>query len=129
LQWIFWYDRPSLYNGEPEVEFFRKVQTVWDDTKVIHGQIGQYVTIARRSGSDWFIGTINNSQARQLQVSLSFLTPGKTYTAHVYSDDLTVQTHTQVGIRTRHVDAKTALDVPLRPGGGQAVWITPSSAP
>ena len=126
LQWIFWYDRPSMYNGEPEVEFFRKVPTVWDDTKVIHGQIGQYATIARRSGEDWFIGTINNSQARQLQIPLSFLNSGKSYVAHIYADDPTVQTRTQVGIQTRPVDAKTTLDVPLLPGGGQAVWITPS---
>ena len=47
LQWIFWYDKPSAYHGEPEVEFFRHVPTVWDDTKVINGEIGKFATIAR----------------------------------------------------------------------------------
>jgi len=126
LQWLFWYDRPSQYNGEPEVEFFRRVPTVWDDTKVIHGEIGQYATIARRSGEDWFMGTINNSQARPLQIPLTFLTPGKAYTARIYFDDPTVQTRTQVGIKTQPVDARTVLDVPLLAGGGQAVWIEAS---
>jgi len=68
---------------------------------------------------------INNSQAGQLQIPLSFLTSGKAYVAHIYADDPAVQTRTQVGIQTRPVDAKAVLDVPLQPGGGQAVWITP----
>ena len=83
----------------------------------------------RYPGEDWFIGTINNSELRQLQIPLSFLTAGKAYVAHIYADDPAVQTHTQVGIQICPVDAKTVLDVPMRPGGGQAMWITPSPAP
>ena len=59
LQSIFWYDKPSEYHGEPEIEFFQHVPTVWDDTKVINGEIGKFATIARRSGDDWFVRTIN----------------------------------------------------------------------
>jgi len=62
-------------------------------------------------------------------VPLPFLTSGQSYIAHIYADDPAVQTRTHVGIQTRPVDAKTVLDVSLQPGGGQAVWITPSSAP
>jgi alpha-glucosidase len=126
LQWIFWYDRPSMYQGEPEVEFFREVPTVWDETKVINGEIGKFATIARRSGDEWFIGTINNSEPRTLRIPLDFLTEGKNYIAHIYFDDDTVDTRTKVGIDVRPVDAKMAFDVPLRPGGGQAVWIAPA---
>jgi alpha-glucosidase len=126
LQWIFWYDRPSMFGGEPEIEFFQHVPTVWDDTKVINGEIGKFATIARRSGDDWFIGTINNSEPRELKVSLAFLDGGKKYTAHLYSDDQSVATRTKVGIETRAVDARTILNVPLRAAGGQAVWITPA---
>lgn len=126
LQWIFWYDRPGMYRGEGEVEFFREVPTVWDDTKVIHGEIGKFATIARRHGKDWFVGTINNSQPRTLQLALDFLTEGKRYIARVYADDDSVATRTKVGIQVHPVDAQTILDVPLRPGGGQAVWITPT---
>lgn len=125
LQWIYWYDRPSMYGGEPEIEFFRQVPTVWDETKVIDGQIGQYAVIARRSGSSWYIGTINNSQPRQLKIPLNFLDEGKKYTASIYYDDQTVMTKTKVGIDRRPVDKQSEIDAPLAAGGGQAVWIRP----
>jgi alpha-glucosidase len=127
LQWIFWYDKPSLYKNEPEIEFFRHVPTVWDDTKVLNGEIGRYATIARRSGDDWFIGTINGSEKRQLEIFLDFLAPGKNYIAHIYSDDDSATTRTKVGIETRPVDTNTIIEADLSQGGGQAVWITPGN--
>jgi len=123
LQWIFWYDRPSQYRGEPEVEFFRRVPTVWDETRVVDGRIGQFATIARRSGDDWFIGTINGAASRRLQIPLHFLPSGKRYVAHLYADDDAVPTATRVAVSTRPVDAQTTLDVSLRPSGGLAIWI------
>ena len=125
LQWLFWYDKPGLVGGEPEIEFFQHVPTVWDDTKVVLGKISEYATLARQSGDDWFVGTINGAEARQLQVPLSFLTPGRPYTAHFYSDSAAVQTRTHVALETRTVDSQTTLQVPLTAGGGQAIWITP----
>ena len=125
LQWLYWYDRPNMIDNEPELEWFRQVPAVWDDTQVINGVIGEYATIARRSGDDWFIGTINNSDKRTLRIPLSFLAEDQTYAAHIYADDDTVETKTQVSVTTRAVDAQTSLDVPLTSGGGQAVWITP----
>jgi alpha-glucosidase len=125
LQFIFWYDRPSDYHGEPEIEFFRHVPTVWDDTKVLNGAIGKYATIARRSGEEWFVGTINDREPRTLKVPLDFLDPHRRYLAHIYSDDDSVPTRTHVAVKTLPVDARTVLGVPLRPAGGQAVWITP----
>ncbi len=62
FQFLFWYDKPSDYQGEPEVEFFKKVPTVWDDTKVIDGRIGEFVSVARQSGDEWFLGSITNGQ-------------------------------------------------------------------
>jgi alpha-glucosidase len=129
LQWIFWYDRPGRYQGEPEVEFFQKVPTVWDDTRVINGEIGKFATIARRSGEDWFIGTVNNSESRALKVPLAFLEDGRNYVAHLYSDDDTVTTKTKVGVKTAPVNSKSVLDVPLGAGGGQAIWISAEPKP
>jgi alpha-glucosidase len=127
LQWIFWYDSPRMYQGEPEVEFFRHVPTIWDDTRVIHGKIGEYATIARQNGDDWFVGTINNSEPRKLSLPLTFLTPGRIYTAHLYSDNPTVKTRTHVAVETREVTSQTTLDVTLQKAGGQAIWIEPAS--
>ena len=107
------------------MEFFQKVPTVWDETKVVNGQIGQFAIIARRSGDDWFVGTINGNEPRQLQLPLSFLELGKTYTAHIYADDDAATTATKVSVETRPVDSNTTLAVPLQVTGGQAIWITP----
>jgi len=127
LQMLYWYDKPAAYNGEPEIEFFRHVPTVWDDTKVVDGKIGEYATVARRSGGDWFVGTINDSQARKLSIPLTFLSKGKRYVAHIYADSDSVTTRTHVSVTTLKVDAGTILDAPLKAAGGQAVWITPAT--
>jgi len=127
LQWIFWYDKPSEWHGEPEIEFFKHVPTVWDETRVIHGAIGQYATIARRSGDDWFVGTINNAQAREVELPLSFLPQGTAYTAHIYADDPAVATRTHVAVKTRPVTSSTVLEISLPSAGGQALWLTLAS--
>jgi alpha-glucosidase len=126
LQSVFWYDKPAQYGGEPEIEFFDKVPTVWDDTKVIHDAIGEYVTIARRSGNDWFVGTITNNDGRTLSLPLDFLPKGKSYVAHLYTDDPTVPTKTQVRVSTKTVKGGQSLEMKLLPRGGQAVWLTPA---
>ncbi|HEX9045856.1 MAG TPA: glycoside hydrolase family 97 catalytic domain-containing protein, partial [Verrucomicrobiae bacterium] len=127
LQSVFWYDRAAEYQGELEVEFFRHVPTVWDDTKVLAGEIGKYAAIARRSGDDWFIGVINDSEARTLKLPFDFLAKDKKYEAHIYSDDEAAPTRTHVGIATRVVDAQAVIDVPLMPAGGAAIWLTPKA--
>ncbi len=123
LQFMYWYDRPSESQDEPELEFFDRVPTVWDDTKVIHGEIGQYITMARRSGNDWFVGTMTNNDGRKLNIPLAFLPEGQTFTARIYEDDLKVKTRTKVGIRTIKVTNKSVIEANLQPSGGQAIWI------
>ncbi len=125
LQWILWYDRPSQAHGEPELEFFRVVPTVWDETRVLAGEIGKFAAIARRKGDAWFLGAINASEARTLKLPLAFLAPGKKFVAHLYSDDASVSTATHVAVVTRAVDAATTLEVSLAVNGGEAIWIEP----
>jgi alpha-glucosidase len=121
LQFLFWYDKPSDFQNEPEIEFFEKVPTVWDDTKVLNGRIGQYITVARRSGEQWFMGIITNDERRSLKIPLDFLSPGKTYRASIYRDDPSVDTRTHVRIDRIKVNASQMLDVELSPSCGQAV--------
>jgi len=123
LQWMYWYDKPSDYQGEPELEFWDAVPTTWDDTKVVQGEIGQYITVARRSGNDWFVGTITSKDARELKIPLDFLQKGKKYEASIYSDDPTVNTRTKVVIKRMEVDSSTVIDAKLESSGGQAIWI------
>ena len=50
-------DSPSAYEAEPEVmEFLGPVPAVWDETRVLQAKLGDYVALARRRGSDWWIG-------------------------------------------------------------------------
>ena len=122
---LFWYDKPSDYHGEPEIEFFEKIPASWDETKVLDGMPGEFVSIARRKGEDWFLGTITNDSARNQRLDLGFLPKGKKYRATVYSDDPSVPTATHVRRRQLTVDASTVLNIALQPSGGQAFWLTP----
>ena len=125
LQFLYWYDKPEDSQDEPELEFFDKVSTVWDDTKVVDGEIAKHVTIARRKGDDWFVGTVTNTERRDLQIPLSFLTPGKKYEASIYYDDPNSKVRTKISIRRIQVDSSSVLDLKLIASGGQAMWIKP----
>ncbi len=125
LQFMYWYDKPSDSQDEPELEYFDKIPTVWDDTKVLDGEIAKYITIARRKGEDWFVGTITNNDARELKIPLRFLKPGKKYEASIYYDDPVSTVRTKISIKHIIVDASDVLDAKLIASGGQAIWIKP----
>lgn len=138
-QFLYWYDRPEgsprrkggaggqegVIGDEPELEFYDRMPTVWDDTKVLHGSIGQYAVMARRSGAEWFLGCMNAGESRTFEIELKFLHPGQAYVAHVYSDDEKVKTRTRVRIDRFEVDASTNLQMTVGPQGGQALHIVP----
>ncbi len=126
LQFLFWYDTPAYFTGdEPYLEYFKHLKTVWDQTEVVHGQIGEYITVARRSGSDWFVGTMNAVRRRQLEIPLDFLTPGKTYTAYVYKDTDPAKRHPikQVRYETQAVTSESVIYADMASNGGQAMRI------
>ena len=138
LLWLYWYDRPieagesggagggKTYIQEvPELEFFDMVPTVWDETRVIHSWVGVLGTIARRSGEDWFIGTINGSTDRIASFDLNFLEPGETYEAVIYYDDPEVDTPTHVGIEKMDVTSKTRISRNIMKNNGMAIRIHP----
>lgn len=124
LQTLFWYDTAANYNGEPEIEFFDKVPTVWDDTKILNGEIGKYITTARKSGNEWFIGSITNNDARTLELNFDFLEGNKKYKARVYSDDEKVKTKTQVALKDIVIKKGSKLKLNLKASGGAAIWIS-----
>jgi alpha-glucosidase len=125
IQTLYWYDKPAMSNNEPELEFWDHIPTSWDETKVLQGAPGEYITTARRKGEKWFVGTITNNEARTVKVSFSFLPKGKKYIATIYSDDAGVKTNTKVKVEEKKVDASTVLEVKLTASGGQAIWIKP----
>lgn len=125
LQTLYWYDRPDLIEEVPELEFFDQVPVTFDETNVIHDKIGEYVTIARRSGDDWFVGCIGNDDARKISIPMDFLDKEKTYTAHIYEDDDKIKTTTRVKVSVRKVKSKDVLNFDLKAKGGVAIRLVP----
>ena len=117
----------NLAKYPKEMEFVRDVPTDWADTRVLNGEIGDYVTIARkdRNSDDWYIGATTDENPRDLQVSLNFLDPGRTYTAQIYRDgdhaDYRGDARFDIAFDTRTVTSADTLDLKLAAGGGQAI--------
>ena len=116
-------DYPEHYAGQHDFEFIKQVPVTWDEVRVLNGRPMETITVARRSGKDWYIGSITNWDPRTVKVPLSFLGEGK-YTAEIYADAADAGTdakHTEFSKQT--VDRNTVLEVKMAPGGGNAVWI------
>ena len=82
-------DLPENYAKYPEpFQFIKDVPIDWADTRVLNGEVGDYVTIARkdRNSDDWYLGAITDDNARTLDVPLDFLDAGKRYRAEIYRD-------------------------------------------
>ncbi|MEU7720170.1 glycoside hydrolase family 97 protein [Streptomyces tibetensis] len=129
LNFLFWYDKPSKYNNPanwPGLPWFNAVPVTWDESRTLAGAIGEYVAVARRNGSTWYLGAMTNESSRTLSLPLSFLGTG-TWTATVYADGTpgTSPYRTPVVVSTRTVTRDDTLDVAMAPAGGQAVVLKP----
>lgn len=127
LQTLYWYDTPARIEEVPELEFFDNVPVTFDDTKVIHDKIGEYVTIARRSAESWFVGSISNNEARKIEIPLSFLDAGTKYVATLYTDDDKVETKTKVKVSRMIVTDTMNLSFQLKASGGCTIQLTPAT--
>ena len=78
-------DHPDNILGKPGSDFLKIVPTVWDDIKFLSGYPGDHVAIAKRSGDKWFIGIMNNSKGKSIELKLNFL-PAGNYEANTWSD-------------------------------------------
>ena len=78
-------DHPDNILNQPGADFLKIVPTIWDDIKFIGGYPGDYVAIAKRSGDQWFVGVMNNSVAKSVNIKLNFL-PAGNYEAEVWAD-------------------------------------------
>lgn len=122
LQFLFWYDRPELIVDEPALEFWRRLPTSWTDTRVLEGAVGEFLTIARRSGETWYVGAMNGAAARQVDVALGFLEPGKVYDALVCTDARAADgARALVHVERRQVRASDRLRAEVFASGGCAV--------
>ncbi|MGA9769251.1 MAG: glycoside hydrolase family 97 protein [Blastocatellia bacterium] len=124
-------DAPVAYRKQPGAEFIKIVPASWDETRVISGDIGQYIVVARRHGEDWYVGAMTNEQAREIRVPLDFLGRGN-YNLTLYADglkpaDVVTITGTISGgaISGGTLKGANSLGLKLASGGGSALRLTP----
>ena len=121
-------DAIENYEGHPALSFIETCPTTWSKTLVPNGEIGKYITIARkaRHGDSWFIGSITNEEARNIDVALDFLDEGATYRAMIYEDGPEADyDHNpyEMTIRQMNVVKGDTLYLRLARSGGAAIRI------
>ena len=119
LQSIFWYGNPNEYTNEQEIEFFKHVPTVWNESHFLAGDIGKNISVARRHGDTWFVGTAAGFEDWKHSLKLDFLSRGKAYMATIYEDD----GKESISKRQLRVKKGTVLPIDIKAKGGQAIMI------
>ena len=122
VTFLYWYDLPNAYKGEQELDFWKHCPTVWEESKALQGEIGEFVVQARRSGDDWFVGAMTGLQARDITINTAdFLQKGKKYRVEMYNDDPMLNTRTKVASTVQTLKAGKVMKLHLQPSGGAAL--------
>ncbi len=112
-------DKPSSYQNNVAKDFLEECPSAWDETRLVEGEPGRFVTMARRSGVDWFVGAICADAPRTATIPLIFLADGP-YVADIYRDGTSAS---QQVVEHRNVDKTTVLAIPLLANGGCAIRV------
>ncbi len=122
-------DNPANYRGQPGVEFFRGLPTVWDETVVLSAEVAQHVVIARRSGQRWYLAAMNGDAPLTLTVPLAFLGGGEWKLRAFADTPESAATPTALAESTTTVRTGGTLTFTLSPAGGYAASLAPVSTP
>jgi len=133
-QFVFWYDRPPVAPGAgassiqelPELTFFSRLPTVWDETRWLDGHPDSHAVVARRKGDTWFIGALNGAAARHFKVPLDFLPENRGYQLELYADDATLQGPTKVRVDICTAQRGFLIERQVSARNGFAAILTPS---
>jgi alpha-glucosidase len=116
-------DHPDHYRDQPGIEFLKEVPTTWDDTRVLSGEVGEYIVMVRKKGKKWFLGAMTDSESRSIPVKLDFL-PSSKHELRFFrdaSDSDIDPRHLDTG--TLKVEAGQEIRLEMVAGGGFAGWI------
>ncbi len=121
-------DAIDNYEGQPALSFIESCPTTWSQTLVPNGEIGKYITTVRkeRGGDRWFIGSITNEEARNIDIALDFLDEGATYRAVIYEDGPNADYERnpyEMTIRQINVNKGDTLHLRLARSGGAAIRV------
>ena len=117
-------DSPSNYASQPEcTEYIAEIPTVWDETRVLQGKMGEYIATARRSGDVWYVGGITNWNERDMTIDLSFLPQGN-YQLELFTDGANAHRKASDYKKTvQSLPSNKTFNVKMKPGGGFAAKI------
>ena len=119
-------DNPTAYNREPEcTKYIATIPTVWENTIVLNGKVGEYITIARQAkNGDWYVGSMTNWDPREFELDLSFLGNG-TYKAEIFRDGVNAdKVASDYKKETVSIPDNKKLNIRMAPGGGFAMRIS-----
>jgi alpha-glucosidase len=118
-------DSPTAYMKEQEsTDFIAKILTTFDETVSLNGEVGKFVSIARRKANIWYVGSITNWDSREITIDFSFLEKGTKFEAEIFSDGLNADKAANDYKREIiTVDSTTKLTYRLASGGGLSMII------
>lgn len=102
-------------------DIMKRLPAAWDDTKLLEGKVGQYATVARRHGEDWWVCGIN-VDTRYCKVNFDFLEEGKTYTAYIYYDG---NCRTELKFKKMQVTKDSSVSLKELSEGGFLMQVSP----
>lgn len=125
LQFLFWYDNPYPKGWDSaELNFWKDCPTVFDESIALDGIPGEYIIQARRSGEDWFVGAMTNTEARRVTIPTDFLPKGQ-YEVEIYNDDPSLTTQAKVAAKTIKIKSGKPITLLLQSSGGAAIHFSP----
>lgn len=121
-------DLPENYENQPAFQLIRDVGVDWERTKVLDGEVGDYIVIAReeRVTGNWFVGGVTDENAREVKLNFNFLDEGKSYTATIYKDNQ--KSHYKfnpaaIDIETIELSSTSVMNLLMKEGGGFAISV------
>lgn len=119
-------DYPAAYRGQTGLAFLKQVPVNWDETRVVNASVGEFITVVRRRGRDWYVGSMTDSAKRKLAIPLRFLPTGR-YVAEIYADDPKADDAPAKVVRKKFlVTAADTISSKLSPAGGHVIRLTPA---
>ncbi len=126
--WMILPDSPEEYLEKEDLfDCIRKMPPQFDSFKVLDGKIGEYISVARQAGDNWFIGSLTNREARTLEIDFNFLPKERVYAATIYEDaddSHFLNNKEDYQIRKVNIDSGTKLKIKLAAGGGCAIYLS-----
>lgn len=120
-------DYPHNYYGEAGADFLEVVPTTWDHTKVLDGYPGEFISILRQHGEDWYIGIMNGEgDPREITMPLDFLQEGA-WKIKVWQDGPRAhEVATQLTVYEKEVTGGDTITFNVINSGGAVARIVPA---